>query len=361
MRGEAAEQAFARTLGYKSRVAVSVVIPAYNAAATIEACLGALRRQTRPPGEVVVVDDRSTDATARIAAGSPHAATLRLRVVTGDGRGPGPARNRGSESATGSVFAFVDADCVPADDWLERLLAPLERSAATVASAGVVTAHAPRGAIETLQALLLPPSAGSDPPPLTRFDSPRDGVSSASLAIRADAFREIGGFDPRLRWCEDTLIAAQLLRRGGEIARVGAAVAHRAPSTIGGLLRRPWKYGASHAAWFRLAWKRKTFVDLSRALRFDSERLPGRVWIAGSPDKIVAAFLLPALAEPRWALVALVPLGYYALDFHRRARARGLTVGPAGAAALVPLSLLYHAVLTAGRLWGSPRGRSFVF
>jgi len=46
---------------------VSVIVPAYNAASTIEACVRACREQTRAPLEVIVVDDGSSDDTARIA------------------------------------------------------------------------------------------------------------------------------------------------------------------------------------------------------------------------------------------------------------------------------------------------------
>ena len=91
---------------------VSVVIPAYNAAATIERALRSVAAQTYRPLEVIVVDDASTDPTATLAA---DFADLEVRVVrlTTNG-GPSRARNAGIAAASGDYIAFLDSD----DIWL---------------------------------------------------------------------------------------------------------------------------------------------------------------------------------------------------------------------------------------------------
>jgi len=103
---------------------VSVVIPTRNRAAPLGACLDAVSRQTYPDFEVIVVDDGSTDSTpdvlARFAAGYPH---VKLTPIRNEPQiGANPARNRGIERSAGEFVAFLDDDCVPAHDWLERLL-----------------------------------------------------------------------------------------------------------------------------------------------------------------------------------------------------------------------------------------------
>src|SRR3954469_13702264 len=99
---------------------VSVVIPAYNAERTIGAVLDALAAQDPRPLEVIVVDDRSTDATRSIA--EAHG----VRVVATDHAGyAGGARNRGWEEARGDVVVFLDSDVVPNPGWgagLQRAL-----------------------------------------------------------------------------------------------------------------------------------------------------------------------------------------------------------------------------------------------
>lgn len=97
---------------------ISVIIPAYNAAATVAACLGSLRRQRDAPSFEIVVADSSTDGTAAIVAGRfPDVRLLTSRTR----RFPGDARNLGVAAARGHLLAFLDADCLAAPDWLARI------------------------------------------------------------------------------------------------------------------------------------------------------------------------------------------------------------------------------------------------
>ncbi|MBN1671850.1 MAG: glycosyltransferase [Kiritimatiellae bacterium] len=93
---------------------VSVVMPAYNAAATIAEALRSVLAQTFRDFEILVVDDASTDGTFDIAQRTvshyPAARILRLEVNSG----PAAARNRGIREAKGEWIAFLDAD----DAWL---------------------------------------------------------------------------------------------------------------------------------------------------------------------------------------------------------------------------------------------------
>ncbi len=99
---------------------ISVIIPAYNASATIEQCLEALRAQTYQEFEVVIVDDGSKDNTAavveEIAKDWP-----RVRLIKKTNGGAPSARNRGLEESTGVLVLFCDADVVHAPHALERL------------------------------------------------------------------------------------------------------------------------------------------------------------------------------------------------------------------------------------------------
>jgi glycosyltransferase involved in cell wall biosynthesis len=83
---------------------VSVVIPAYNAAAFLAQALESVRAQSRAPAEVIVVDNGSTDASAAIAQGA-GARVLRLGHP-----GPSAARNAGVRAASQPWIAFLDAD-----------------------------------------------------------------------------------------------------------------------------------------------------------------------------------------------------------------------------------------------------------
>src|SRR5262249_9552990 len=102
---------------------VSVIIPAYRAARTIGRAIDNVLSQTRPPDEVLVIDD-----------GSPHDLAAALKAYGGRGvlvrkpnGGAASARNLGIEASWGDLIAFLDADDYWAADKLEWQLAALAR------------------------------------------------------------------------------------------------------------------------------------------------------------------------------------------------------------------------------------------
>ena len=106
-----------------ARPAASVVVPSYQSAATIRACLRSLAAQDlAAPYEVIVVDS-SRDGTAEIVANEFEDVML---VHRADQTEPAAARNLGLERARADVVAFLDADCVAPADWLRRLRQAVE-------------------------------------------------------------------------------------------------------------------------------------------------------------------------------------------------------------------------------------------
>ena len=105
---------------------VSVVLPTYNRATCLRSAIDSVRDQSYQNWELLIVDDRSTDGTAALAA-SFGKLDPRIRYLKNDrSRGAGGARNRGIEEAGGEFVAFLDSD----DRWypqhLERTLAHFE-------------------------------------------------------------------------------------------------------------------------------------------------------------------------------------------------------------------------------------------
>ena len=95
-------------------ICVSVIVPAYNASATIGKTLEALSRQNCfQPFEVIVVDDGSSDNTADIV----HSFAA-VKYFRQDNAGPASARNLGAKMAQGDYLAFTDSDCIPHEDWI---------------------------------------------------------------------------------------------------------------------------------------------------------------------------------------------------------------------------------------------------
>lgn len=111
---------------------LSVVVPARDAAATVEAAVRSVLDHADGLLEVLVVDDASTDGTAQVVAaiGDP-----RVRVLAGRGAGPAAARNDGVAAARGELVAFADAD----DLW--TLSGPDPRRPVLAAAAGPTVAR----------------------------------------------------------------------------------------------------------------------------------------------------------------------------------------------------------------------------
>jgi len=198
---------------------LSIVIPAYNAAATIAACLDALEAQTvgRETYEVIVVDDGSSDATR--AAVERHAQVLYLEQAHA---GPAAARNVGARRAGGEILLFTDADCVPAPDWIERMAAPF----ADPEIAGV------KGAYTTQQQALVPRFVQleyEDKYDRMARDRYIDFVDTYAAAYRRDVFLATGGFDTGFPTAsvEDQEFSFRLARHGHKMVFArGARVRH---------------------------------------------------------------------------------------------------------------------------------------
>ena len=88
---------------------VSIIIPCFNQAATLERAIASALRQSGVT-EVIVVDDASSDATAEVARIERVRDSRVLLCSQEFNRGPGAARNRGVAQATGDLIGFLDAD-----------------------------------------------------------------------------------------------------------------------------------------------------------------------------------------------------------------------------------------------------------
>ena len=110
---------------------ISVVIPVYNSAAYLRQCLEHLKSSIRPPDEIIVVNDGSTD-------GSEQVATDGEAIVLRSGRrcGPARARNLGAQRASGDVLFFIDADVLVRPDTVLRVEQAFEQDSELAALIG---------------------------------------------------------------------------------------------------------------------------------------------------------------------------------------------------------------------------------
>jgi glycosyltransferase involved in cell wall biosynthesis len=103
---------------------ISIIVPVYNAASYLPACIDSLLAQTVQDIEVLLVDDLSTDDSLSIAR-SYASRDTRIRVIPQSHKGQSVARNTGFRQSNGEFVAFVDADDRIERDWCERHLAAI--------------------------------------------------------------------------------------------------------------------------------------------------------------------------------------------------------------------------------------------
>lgn len=212
--------------------AYAIIIPTYNSAATLDALLASLARQTFTDFEVCVVDDASTDATPEVLArhGFPHA---RMDANSG----PAACRNRGAALTRAPWLVFTDADTEFLPDTLARLHAALERSGADALVGSYAGRPANAGFAPAYKALweycMIDQMLRLDDAGVAEIGTwaPRPG------AIRRPAFEAVGGFDTGFRGAdlEDMELGYRLCAAGHRIVLDPAVrIRHHYPAT-------PWR------------------------------------------------------------------------------------------------------------------------
>lgn len=204
---------------------VSVIVPVLDGERTIGDCLASLLRSEyrRERREILVVDNGSRDRTAAIVHDYP------VTLLREPRRGAAAARNRGVAASSGEILAFTDADCLVSAGWMREIAREFE-DPAVGAVEGETVAYCPITPAERYMA-----RSGSHSHQRRTLSPLYPYVPTANAAFRRDAFREIGGFDPRFREAaEDIDFSWQFLARTNLMLRYNprAIVFHRHRSTV---------------------------------------------------------------------------------------------------------------------------------
>lgn len=307
-----------------------MIIPAFNAEATIGRALEAVASQDyEGEYEVIVVDDGSDDRTAEVASAARGPVTVLEQAQSG----PAAARNRGGEHASGQVLAFTDADCMPSAGWLQAGVAALD-------------------AADLVQGAVRPdPAADRTPFDRSLWVGEDDGLyRCASLFVRREVFDRAGGFEDLLharlgkQLGEDVWFGWRCRRAGAAAAFAERALVHHA------VFRR------SALAYVAERSRRAYFPAMvAKIPELRDSFLYGRYFltpasaafdlaVAGAAVAVLSSSALPALLAAPYA----ISLGRRAVRWRRRAP---LVVG---------VELMADAVGFGALLAGSARSRALV-
>jgi GT2 family glycosyltransferase len=296
--------------------APTVVLPNWNGARWLPACLGSLCAQTLPPAEIIVVDNGSSDGSLELLRERwPQVRVLELGRNTGFAF----AANRGLEAAGTDEVALVNTDVELAPDWLERMVGALASDPAASSVACKMLDLRRRELLYDAGDILRRDGVCEQRGRLCRDDGRYDesghvfaACAGAALYRRA-AVLAIGGFDERfVIYLEDVDLGLRLQLAGWTCVYEPAVAFHASEGSSEGLSRPPTAWAQRNTILivvkaFPLRWLPQVlYRQLAWAWHALRERRLGAHVRAG----LAALPLLPAMVRDRRALArsAVIPV-----------------------------------------------------
>ena len=250
---------------------VSVVIPAYNEEKYLPLCLESIKKQDYAAEyEVIVVDNASTDNTAKIAL------DWGAKVVYESKRSPACARQKGVEAATGEIIAFIDADTQAPTCWLSTIVSRFVQEPETVVISGPY-AYFDAGSIARIASYIGNFISIIIDQLFRKVLNKGSAVWGSNFAVHRSALLEVGGFDTSIRFYgEEYELSLRLKKagKGGIIPRLFVLTSARRLKRIG-VVTLYWNWVVDYFS--VLFW----YEPISERL----EDLPAKAW-----QTVVASF-----------------------------------------------------------------------
>jgi peptidoglycan/xylan/chitin deacetylase (PgdA/CDA1 family)/GT2 family glycosyltransferase len=238
--------------------------------------------------EVIVVDNASTDNTARIAL------DWGAKVVYESKRSPACARQKGAEAATGEIIAFIDADSQAPACWLSTIVSRFVREPKTVVISGPY-AYFDAGSVARIASYIGNFISITIDQIFRKVLNKGSAVWGSNFAVRRSALLEVGGFDTSIRFYGEEYELSLRLRRagkGGIIPRLFVLTSARRLKRIG-VVNLYWNWIVGYFS--VLFW----YEPISERL----EDLPSKAW-----QTVVASFSWQRAKVSLWYVVLLFVL-----------------------------------------------------
>lgn len=285
-------------------IAVSVVVASHARKLRLRWLLNALEEQTLgEPWELVIVHDYDAATSERVIERHPLTAARPVRAIAGGGS-PARQRNLGWRTARADLIAFIDDDCRPEGEWLERLVGAARRHPGEV-----IQGRTRPDPFE--EALLAAPHVRT-----LNIEPVNAYRQTCNIAYPRELLERLGGFDERAITGEDVDLSLRSLAAGARMAAAPDALAYHAVEshTLPGILRRNLK-------WRHLAYLVKQHPELRAQLPL------GVFW--DDEHLLVTAAAAGVLCARRHPLLLGLAVPYVRKASRRRGggrRARGLAL-----------------------------------
>ena len=174
---------------------ISITVPAYNEQDLIAGCLDSLLKQTldKDKYEIIVIDNNSTDFTAKIAMEKG------VRVEKELKKGYVHAIRKGIEVSQADIIAFTDADCRLPKNWAAKILDDFSTSPDIIAVGGKLAFYDLNPILDRLIRLIL---------------YPMNALPGNNMAIKREGLIRMGGIDPKINLSVDFWLTTRLRRVG---------------------------------------------------------------------------------------------------------------------------------------------------
>jgi GT2 family glycosyltransferase len=275
---------------------LSIIVATYNRKNELESLLDSFAHQTLPADqfEVIIVDDGSTDSTRTFISDKRQSLPFTLHYEYQENRGPGYARTRGMETATGDIFLFIDSDCIAPLHYLETVRRtfmeqPIDAfggpdrtaddfsvwdKAVNYTMTSFLTTGGIRGSAGTKLAAYYP--------------------RSFNMGFRREVYEKIGGFGSIYHYGEDIEFSHRIINSGARVAFLpDAYVFHRRRSSPHLFARQVYKMGRARVQLGRI----------DRALLEPLHFIPLAIVL------LVPLLLIAALTVPAFRPLVLLPVG----------------------------------------------------
>lgn len=205
----------------KNTPLVSVIVPTYNSASTLDPCLSSVKSQTYPDVEIIVVDNYSKDATREIAK------KYRARIFL---KGPerSAQRNFGAKQAKGKYLIFLDSDITLSADAVIECISKVSEGYKVITFPEIIVGEGFWAKCRALEARCY---LGDD-----KIEAPRFYDKSV--------FDELDGFDENLTGTEDWDLREKAIKKGCKIGRIRTlTIHHEGKVSLITRLKRKYYYG----------------------------------------------------------------------------------------------------------------------
>ena len=285
-------------------ISFSIVMPAYNSEATIDAAIESALRQTRRNFELIVVDDGSTDNT--VARVERYLSAGRIKLITQPHLGSSAARNAAIAESVGEYVSLLDSD----DVWLPRYLEVMgetlnanPQAAVAFTDGWVLNDDIKKIARRTAMSAWRPSTDPSEPAAFLRALLEHGNFVYGSATVRRSVLVDVGGFREALPACLDYELWLRIAANGYRFIRCPEIVAvYR--RRAGQITSNPARMERALSEVFRIVAEEYGVTDEIRALalRLKQEQEPR---ISKARQRTRSSRLPPAafrLYRPLWRL-----------------------------------------------------------